>query len=93
MFRGVIVVEDKVQQIVRLMAGVADDPSIPRNVRRAVADAKAQLESKEDISVRVSGAVYTIEQVSEDINMPMHARTQIWTILSALERLDAERGK
>jgi len=25
--------------------------------------------------------------VSEDINMHMHARTQIWTILSALESI------
>jgi len=84
-------IEEKVSQIVRLMGTVIDDASIPRNVRRAVGEAKEKLEGSDDLNARVSSAVYAIEQVSEDINMPMHARTQIWTILSALERLDSER--
>ncbi len=52
------------------------------------AEATNKLASASDeASTRVSAAVYSIEAVSEDINMPMHARTQIWAILSALESI------
>ncbi|MCX8198050.1 MAG: UPF0147 family protein [Candidatus Micrarchaeota archaeon] len=78
-------VEKKIQEIIELIDNVASDTSVPKNIRRALAEAKEHLKSSGELSTRVSSAVYCIEAISEDINMPMHARTQIWAILSALE--------
>ena len=55
--------------------------------RRALVEARERLKTNDELSTKVGSAVYSIEAVSEDINMPMHARTQIWTILSALESI------
>lgn len=79
--------EEKVKQILGLMESVINDLSIPKNIRKAVSDAKEKLAADGDLVVRSSGAVYALGEVSEDINMPMHARTQIWMILSALETI------
>ena len=79
--------EEKLRQIASLMEIVINDTSIPKNVRKAVSDAKDKLLSKEELIQRTSGAVYALDEVSNDINMPSHARTQIWTILSALESI------
>ena len=79
--------EAKIRQIAELMDIVIRDTSIPKNVRKAVSEAKEKLLSKEDLIVKTSGAVYALDEVSNDINMPAHARTQIWTILSALESI------
>ena len=77
--------EKNVAEIVGLMDMVTEDTSVPKNIRRAISEAKERLKGSEELSTRVGAAIYAIEAVSEDINMPMHARTQIWTILSALE--------
>ena len=79
--------EDKIRQITSLMEVVMNDTSIPKNVRKAVSDARAKLLGEDELIVKTSGAVYALDEVSNDINMPAHARAQIWTILSALESI------
>ncbi len=79
--------DKKVAEVVELMDSVSEDTSVPKNIRRAITEAKERLKGAEELSTCVSAAIYSIEAVSEDINMPMHARTQIWTILSALESI------
>ncbi len=76
-----------VQEIVGLIEGVATDTTVPKNIRRALEEAKAKLSSSDELTVKVSSAIYSIESVSEDVNMPPHARMQIWNILSALESI------
>jgi uncharacterized protein (UPF0147 family) len=72
------------------MDTVIADTSIPKNIRKAVSDARETLRSSDELSTKLGSAVYSLEAVGEDINMPMHARTQIWTILSALESIKTE---
>jgi len=79
--------ETKLQQIASLMEVVINDTSIPKNVRKSVSDAKEKLQSNDELIMKTSAAVYALDEVSNDINMPAHARTQIWTILSALESI------
>ncbi len=79
--------EQNVAEVVGLIDMVGEDTSVPKNIRRALSEAKERLKGQDELSTRVSAAIYAIEGVSEDINMPMHARTQIWAILSALESI------
>lgn len=80
-------VDDRVMEVIGLIDTVSEDTSVPKNIRRALSEAKERLRGNDELSTKVSAAVYAIEGISEDINMPMHARTQIWTILSALESI------
>ncbi|MEM4389771.1 MAG: UPF0147 family protein [Candidatus Micrarchaeia archaeon] len=79
--------EEKINQIISLMDILINDTSVPKNIRKAVSEAKAKLSGNGELTQRASGAVYILDEVTEDINMPAHARTQIWTILSALETI------
>jgi uncharacterized protein (UPF0147 family) len=79
--------EKPVADIIGLIDTVGEDTSVPKNIRRALSEAKERLRGTDELSTRVSAAIYAIEGISEDINMPMHARTQIWAILSALESI------
>ncbi len=78
---------DKLASIIKMIENVASDQSVPRNIRKTLADAKERLLSKEEISIKASAAIYLIESISDDVNMPSHARTQIWAIVGALESL------
>lgn len=76
------------KQISEMIEDLVNDTSIPKNIRRALSEAKTRLDSNEEKMVKISAAIYLIESITEDINMPAHARTQIWAIMSSLETLN-----
>ena len=83
-------VEKKISEIIETMDMLMDDMSIPKNIKKAIQDAKDKLMEKGDPVLRASSAIYTLEGVSEDINLPIHARTQIWNIVSSLETIKGD---
>ena len=74
------------------MNGIIDDRTIPRNIRSAVEEAKRDLTERAENSwdIRLSSAISTLDEIINDPNMPMHARTQIWNIVSLLETIKRE---
>ncbi len=71
-----------------MMARMADDNSVPRNIRRAAGEAKnALLNKANDPMVRASSAVSILDEISNDPNMPVHTRTMIWNAISVLETI------
>jgi hypothetical protein len=79
-------VDQKIKGITEVLDQVIEDTSVPRNIRRSAEEAKNILiNDKEDVSVRVSSALYILEEISNDRNLPLHARTIIWNVASELE--------
>ncbi len=74
-----------INQIVKNMDMLIGDMSVPKNVRSAISAAKTKLNEQGDYTVRVSGAIYNLDEISNDINLPPQARTVVWNILSMLE--------
>lgn len=79
--------DSKIKQISEMIEHILGDVTVPKNIRKILTDANERLKGSEEANVKISAAVYLIESISDDINMPPHARTQIWAILSALEGL------
>ncbi|MFH1256717.1 MAG: UPF0147 family protein [Candidatus Diapherotrites archaeon] len=76
------------ESVAELMENVLEDTGVPRNIRNAVDEAREKVLNKaEEEGVRVSSAIYVLEDISNDINMPFHTRTEIWTIISRLESI------
>ena len=73
--------------LIELMDAVIEDTSVPRNIRKVVEDSKHKIENKKELSLGISSAIYMLDDISNDINMPSHSRTEIWTIISELEKL------
>lgn len=67
---------------------IANDKSVPRNVRNAVINAKTDLANEKlDIEIRISSAISILDEVANDINLPPYSRTHVWNIVSRLEAL------
>ena len=67
-----------------------ENPSVPRNIRRAADESYTQLnDEEEDETVRASAVILKLDEISNDPNIPVHARTLIWEILSKLESIKA----
>jgi hypothetical protein len=81
-------IDERLKQISSMMDVITDDTSVPRNIRQTIADARKRILSKGgELDVSVATAIYMLDEVSNDINMPMHARTDIWNAISELEKL------
>ena len=75
-----------ISEVLPIMEMVENDRMIPRNIKNAVQKAKERLTTGEDGPVvQASAAIYILEEISNDINLPGHARAFIWNILSMLE--------
>ncbi|MCI4354103.1 MAG: UPF0147 family protein [Thermoplasmata archaeon] len=77
---------ERLQRIVETLVQLSDDSSVPRNVRRGALSAKEELTKlKSPMDVRIASAVYVLDDLANDPNIPTHGRTAIWTIVSSLE--------
>lgn len=75
---------EKISQMLELMI---TDTSIPRNVRTNLQNAQTKLKENKDTDLAIGSVIYTLDEVSSDINLPMHARTMIWNLMSELESM------
>ncbi len=76
------------RRIVDSLVQLEDDVSVPRNIRRGAQNAKDELSKpRVALDVRIASAVYVLDDLANDPNLPTHGRTAIWSIISNLESL------
>jgi hypothetical protein len=75
------------EPIVKLLNGIIEDRTVPRNIRAAAEEAKKQLTEKtnDNWDIRLSTAISVLDEITNDPNMPIYTRTQIWNVVSMLE--------
>jgi len=76
-----------IAEITKQMDMLINDTSVPKNVRSAIGEARQKLDSQADYIIKISEAIYSLDSVSNDINLPPQARTSIWNILGMLESI------
>lgn len=70
---------------------IANDTSVPRNIRRSVTEIIEVLKDEnQELFLRAASALKTLSDVSYDPNLPMHTGTLIWSILGKLETIPPE---
>ena len=80
--------KEKINQAITLLEEIMDDKSVPKNIRDAARKSKESLEEEgTEIGIRVDRVIQYMDEVSDDPNMPIYTRTQIWNIISILESL------
>jgi len=81
-------IKDQIEYTIEMMESIMEDTSVPRNIRRTIEEAEEKLVLDEkELNVNVTSAIYLMDDISNDINMPAHTRTEIWTIISELESI------
>jgi hypothetical protein len=77
---------EELKQIFSLLDLIINDRTVPKNIRKAAEDSKAILnDEKQNMELRISTAIHMLDEVTNDPNMPMYARTKIWNVVSQLE--------
>ncbi len=79
--------EEQIKSIVEVLEDLKENGSVPRNVKDKLTSTISTLEDGGEISLRVNKALHELEEVADDPNLQTYARTQIWNVVSALEKL------
>ncbi len=80
--------KEDINDISELLSEVSEDRTVPRNIRGAAANAMDVLkDDKKESVVKASEAISLLDEISTDLNMPVHARTKIWNIVGMLESI------
>lgn len=83
--------DEKIEECNQVLDRIINDNSIPKNIRRAAENAKKELlHSENDLTVSATNAISELNDVNDDPNIPIHARTKIWDAISILEELTLE---
>lgn len=80
--------EKELQDIIDVLKDLDEDVSVPRNVKARVQNTIKALTTEGDSSIKINKALHELEEVSDDTNMQPYTRTQIWNIVSMLEKLN-----
>ncbi len=77
-------------QISEILNELAEDTSVPRNIRRGAQEATSKwlLNRSKPIDVRVFSVIKILDDLADDPNIPMHARTMIYNIITQLETVN-----
>lgn len=78
----------KLRQVIAVLEQLSEDTSVPKNIRKGASNAKETLLRTSDaLDVRTASAIFILDELANDPNIPMHGRTQIWGIISQLETI------
>lgn len=74
------------QNCIQMLQRIQEDSTIPRNIRRVADETRKVLQdTSQPLGMRAATGISIIDEVSNDPNMPVHARTRIWELVSQLE--------
>ncbi len=82
--------EDQLQDIISLLEELSDDNAVPRNIKIKFQQIITSLNKKGETSMKVSKALQELEDVADDTNIQAYVRTQIWNVISMLEKAAAQ---
>ena len=83
-------IEKMINEIVASLDDLVNDTSVPRNIRRGAKEASTKwlMNTSKPFDVRIFTVINILEELADDPNIPMHARTQIYGIISNLESVN-----
>jgi uncharacterized protein (UPF0147 family) len=79
--------ENEIIVIIGLLEELKADISVPRNVKEKIESTISALKGKNEIKLRINKALHELDEVADDANLQPYTRTQIWNIVSLLEKL------
>ncbi|MFX1301982.1 MAG: UPF0147 family protein [Promethearchaeota archaeon] len=76
------------ENVEQLLNDMINDRSVPRNIKRIAQRSINQLHREDETpGVIASNVMYMVDDLAQDANIPFHARTTVYRIISILEKV------
>ena len=76
-----------VGKVIASLVEIQEDATVPRNVRTKIESIISTLRQDTELSIKVNKTLNILDEISSDVNMQSYTRTQIWNVMSDLEKI------
>ena len=77
----------EVAAVINSLNEIHSDATVPRNVRLKVGSIVNTLKKEIELSIKVNKSLNDLDEIANDINLQSYTRTQVWNVMSLLEKL------
>ena len=77
----------EISSIIEVLQELQEDQSVPRNVKEKLQITMNALKEDNDLKINVNKALHELDEIANDPNLQAYTRTQIWNIVSLLEKI------
>ena len=77
----------QIGSVIELLGEIQNDQSVPRNVRTKIDFIVQTLRQDSELSTKINKSLTHLDEISSDVNLQSYTRTQIWNVMSLLEKL------
>jgi uncharacterized protein (UPF0147 family) len=74
-------------EILENLAQIEQDLTVPKNIRFKIKAAINALQQEIALDLRINKALQELDDLSDNPNIPIYTRTQIWNVVSLLESI------
>ena len=78
--------QDLMGDIIETLGDLKEDGVVPKNIKIKVDTIIENLSQESEVSMKVNKALNVLDEISDDPNLQSYTRTQIWNIVSMLEK-------
>jgi len=76
-----------IESIEPVLKELKEDAAVPKNVKLKIEKVIGILKKNSEVTIKVSKALNELEEVADDVNLQSYTRTQVWNVISALEKV------
>jgi len=77
----------EVGSVISSLNEIQSDASVPRNVRTKIESIIKTLNENTELPIKVNKALNELDGIASDVNIQSYTRTQMWNVMSVLEKL------
>ena len=78
----------EIDAVINSLNEIQEDTTVPRNVRTKIEAVINTLKEDTALPIKVNKALNGLDELANDINLQAYTRTQIWNIMSVLEKFN-----
>ena len=80
--------EELTAETIEQLQELEEDTNIPKNIKIKIKRISDILKEDVEISIKINKALNELDEISSDPNLESYTRTQIWNIVSILEKIN-----
>lgn len=79
--------EDSIEKVMITLREVSEDAVVPRNIKLKLQSIISHLNKNTELSIKLNKALNELDDIVNDVNLQPHTRTQIYSVVSILEKM------
>ena len=81
--------EEQINEIISNLEELQKDTTVPKNIKIKIQGIVSILKEGTEQSIRINKALNALDEIADDANLQSYSRTQLWNIVSLLEKINA----